>query len=93
MKKYKKIDGFTEKDLLQFGYGHIEAAIALFKDEPVFLDSAGYLAHLGTEVVLKAMHFFAFGEFKNCHNLYTLYDELKQQNRAFEIDQTNVDFL
>lgn len=94
MKKvYKRSDGFNEEDLLHFGYGHIEAAYALFKDDPLFLDSAGYLAHLGTELVLKACHLHLFDQFKESHNLINLFDELKSDGSSFDIGKNNLDFL
>ena len=94
MKKiFTRSDGFNEEDLLHFGYGHIEAAIALFNDDPLFLDSAGYLAHLGTEVVLKACHLNVFDQFQETHNLIALFDELKTHDSAFDIEPENFDFL
>jgi HEPN domain-containing protein len=93
MKTYTKNDGFTVEDMLHFGYGHIDAACALFNDDSAFLDSAGYLAHLGTEVLLKAWHLHLFGQFKNTHNLTTLYDELKAHDSKIDIGAKNVAFL
>jgi HEPN domain-containing protein len=93
MKTFTRNDGFTEKDLLQFGYSHIEAAYVLFKDDPIYYDSAGYLAHLGTELLLKAWHLFIFGEFKDTHRLNSLYEDLRNHKNTTQIAKKNVDFL
>jgi len=93
IKTYNENDGFTVEDMLHFGYGHIDAACVLFNDDAAFFDSAGYLAHLGTEALLKAWHLHLFDQFKNSHNLTTLYDELKVHDNKIDIGEKNEDFL
>ena len=94
MKKVcKRSDGFNEEDLLHFGYGRIEAAYALFNNDPKYLDSAGYLAHLGTELVLKACHLYHFDQFEESHNLINLFDKLKSHDNSYDIEQKSIDFL
>jgi len=93
MKTFTKEDGFTVEDMLHFGYGHVDAAFALFKDDAAFFDSAAYLGHLGTEVVLKAWHLHAFGQFKNIHKLATLYDELKSHDNKIDLGTKNETLL
>lgn len=90
---YTEKDGFTIQDLLHFGYGHVDAALKLFKDDPVFLDSAGYLAHLGVELIMKAWHLAWFGQFNNTHNLISLYDALKKKDPSLNIGTDNEMFL
>jgi HEPN domain-containing protein len=93
MVTFTKNDGFTVEDMLHFGYGHIDAARALFKDDAAFLDSAGYLAHLGTEVVLKAWHLQAFGKFEDIHVLTTLYNELRTHDKKIDLGSEHEAFL
>ena len=90
---YTAKDGYTIEDLLHFGYGHVDAARALFSDDPAFLDSAGYLAHLGVEVALKAWHLAWFGEFENTHDLVELFDALKKKDKSLDIGSDNEAFL
>ncbi len=90
---YTAKDGYTTEDLLHFGYGHIDAARALFLDDPAFLDSAGYLAHLGVEVVLKAWHLAWFGQFENTHDLVALLGALKKKDKSLNIGNDNEAFL
>jgi HEPN domain len=90
---YTEKDGYTIEDLLHFGYGHVDAARALFKDDPAFLDSAGYLAHLGVELVLKAWHLAWFGQFDNTHNLIALFGAMKEKDNTLNIGVENETFL
>lgn len=90
---YTAKDGYTVEDLLHFGYGHIDTARVLFEDDPAFLDSAGYLTHLGIELVLKAWHLAWFGEFNNTHDLLELFGELKKKDGSLNIGNDNKKFL
>lgn len=93
METFSAKNGYTVEDMLHFGYGHVDAARALFEDDPAFLDSAGYLAHLGVEVVLKAWHLLWFGQFVGTHDLIRLYDELKKKDSSLNIGPDNEAFL
>lgn len=83
---------FTKADckigaLLHYGFDHIEAAKVLFEDgNPGFLDSAGYLACLGVEMILKAWHMQLKGWFEDTHNICQLYGEIVESdgNAALE---------
>ncbi len=90
---YTEKDGYSIEDLLHFGYGHVDAARALFRGDPAFLDSAGYLVHLGVELVLKAWHLAWFGQFDNTHDLIELFAVLKKKDAALDIGTDNEDFL
>lgn len=93
MTTYSAKDGFTVEDMLYFGYGHVDAARTLFEDEPALLDSAGYLAHLGTELILKAWHLQWFGQFDNTHDLVCLYTRIKETDNSLNIGAHNEAFL
>ena len=90
---YTAKDGYTIEDLLHFGYGHVDAAHTLFEDDPAFLDSAGYLAHLGVELLLKAWHLLWFGQFDNTHDLVALFECLKKKDSKLSIGSDSEAFL
>jgi HEPN domain-containing protein len=90
---YSAQDGYSVEDMLHFGYGHVDAARELFQRDAAFLDSAGYLAQLGVELVLKAWHLEWFGNFDNTHNLVALFDALKKKDKALDIGPDNEKFL
>lgn len=93
MATYSEKDGYTVDDLLHFGYGHLDTARVLFDDDPAFLDSAGYLAHLGAEIVLKAWHLMWFGQFDNTHDLIRLFNALKIRDSTLDIGAEPEAFL
>lgn len=39
-------DDYTVGGMLQFGYGHVDTACALYEDDSAFFESAGHLDHL-----------------------------------------------
>lgn len=53
-RKFTVEDGLVPVDLLHCGLDHLAASKALFKLSPAGFDSAGYLAHIGVELLLKA---------------------------------------
>jgi HEPN domain-containing protein len=77
MKKMKKLtrqDGFSEGELLHWATDHLVSAKILFDANHRCFDSAGYLSHLGTELVLKAILLNHSNEFPNKHSLAELSD-------------------
>jgi HEPN domain-containing protein len=73
---YSVTDGVTVADLLHFGLDHISAAQALLKTNARHFDSAGYLAHLRLELLLKAWHLHTFNKFPGIHSLDKLWQGL-----------------
>jgi hypothetical protein len=51
-KMFSRSDGYTEQDLLQSATDHLASARRLFEGGPRCFDSAGYLSHLGIELIL-----------------------------------------
>lgn len=72
---FKKADGYKERDFLHFGFGHYETGLILLNHH-FTLDSAGYLIHLGFELILKACHLHAFDQFTDTHDLHYLTTEI-----------------
>lgn len=75
-------DGLIPSDFLHSALDHITAAKALFETNPSHYDSAGYVAHIGVELLLKAWLLEASGQFEGIHNLQALYAQLTQQYGA-----------
>ena len=85
-------DGFVPSDFLHAALDHVTAAQALFATDPSHYDSAGYLAHIGVELLLKAWLLEAAGQFEGIHNLQLLYAQLLQKHAAPKLsaDQARV---
>jgi HEPN domain-containing protein len=74
-----RADGYSETDLFVASRDHMISALFLFRDgSPFGLDSAGYLAHLSFELLLKAALLYLKDEFPKEHDL----GELLAQVRA-----------
>jgi len=78
---FKRTDGFEPEDFIHSGIDHVNAAESLFKASPSFFDSAGYLVHMGFELILKAWHLEAFGEFCGIHSLQDLAQQLQKKGQ------------
>jgi len=72
MKTFRRRDGYTKLSLLQAAADHLGSAKVLFGKNPRCFDSAGYLCHLGIELVLKTILLNICNEFPNEHSLSEL---------------------
>jgi len=80
-------DGVVAADFLHAGRDHMTAAKLLFEsDDPSHFDSAGYLAHMAVELLLKAWLLEVAGEFEGIHNLQALYDVLQKKYGVSPLD-------
>jgi HEPN domain-containing protein len=81
MKKitYTRQDGFSERNLLHWAIDHLASARILFEENHRCLDSAGYLSHLGIELVLKAILLNCKNDFPNEHSLVNLSNLIERQ--------------
>lgn len=75
-KVFSTKNGLVAVDLLHCALDHLSAAELLFNSTPDRYDSAGYLAHLGVELLLKSWSLHGVGEFEGVHRLEALYDTL-----------------
>ena len=73
---FTRKDGLVAVDLIHCGIDHLTAAELLFQSGPHLYDSAGYLAHLGIEMLLKGWLLEVNGSFEGVHQLSNLYDTL-----------------
>lgn len=69
-------DGLLPVDLAHCGLDHLTAAQKLFKSDPSHYDSAGYLAHIGVELLFKGWLLETTGRFEGIHNLGALHGQL-----------------
>jgi|ERR1017187_1401022 HEPN domain-containing protein len=83
-------DGVVAVDLLHCGVDHLDAAKTLFGGNPSHFDSAGYLAHIGTELLLKAWLLHSTGQFEGIHNCKDLFEMLVKQCGATSPTEENL---
>ena len=79
---FTRTDGLVPVDLVHCGLDHMTAALVLFDTDPSHYDSAGYLAHIGVELLLKGWLLETAGSFKGSHKLGPLYQELVEYHGA-----------
>jgi len=82
LKKYTRQDGFSEIELLHSSIDHLASAKSLFNTNPRCFDSAGYLSHLGIELILKALLLNKCAQFPNEHSLVKLSRLISDQKVA-----------
>jgi HEPN domain-containing protein len=75
-KRFTVADGYDVRELIQAGVDHIASAKVLFKRDFRCFDSAGYLVHLGLELLLKSLLLHLSGEFREGHSLVSLKSQL-----------------
>jgi len=72
MKWFSAEEGYRTRDLIQAGLDHLASAKVLFRADFRCFDSAGYLGHLGIELLLKSLLLHAQGKFPDEHSLTKL---------------------
>jgi HEPN domain-containing protein len=87
---FKKSDGYNTKDLLQYGLDHLACSLQLFDFQPRAYDSAGYLAHLGIELYLKAIMLHDLGYFISTHDFDEIRIKKNMPDSFFELPRTYV---
>ncbi len=80
-------DGLAACDFLHSGLDHMTGAQVLFKSDPSHFDSAGYLAHMAVELLIKAWLLEVAGQFEGIHNLQALYGELEKSHGAAPLSE------
>lgn len=90
---FTKDDGVGAGDLLHCGEDHLSAAEALFAGSPSFYDSAGYLAHMGIELLLKSWLLEVAGKFPGVHRLSDLWAALMQSHGAPTLTESESNLL
>lgn len=80
-KKFLREDKWDEKTLFEYAKRHLAAAQILFQNQDaasyaLSISSAGYLCHLGVELLLKGCCLYESDSFKDQHNLHILIDDI-----------------
>ena len=83
-KEFSAKDGYTTTELIKYARDHWAAARVLFEANPLYFDSAGHLAHLSIELLLKAHLLHKTDRFPAEHSLIKLYRQMREENPAFE---------
>ena len=86
-------DGLTVADLLHFGFDHTASAKVLIERNARHYDSAGYLAHLGIECLLKAWHLHAFEKYQGVHGLEVLWNGLRANAEVHQLSTKDLKTL
>ena len=81
---FRAEDGYVPEDLLQFGLDHLEAALALGNGNWRHFHSAGYLAHLALELLLKSWLLHETRTFPKTHSLQRLRRSIQKVDQSFE---------
>ncbi len=92
-KKFTRDDGYTENDLLHSAMDHLASVGTLLGIGFRGLDSAGYLAHLGIEIFLKAFLLHRDDGFPETHKLQNLVNQCSSDGFQFVLDEDLVDLL
>jgi HEPN domain-containing protein len=92
-KVIKAARSYLPEDLLQFGLDHLRAAKFLYNGSPSFYDSAGYLSHLGVELLLKAWLLDISGEHPKTHRLMILWNKLISLGQNLLIQEENMQWM
>ena len=90
---FSTADGVTVADLLHFGLDNLSAAEALLKSSARHFDSAGYVAHLGIELLLKAWHLQGLNSFPGVHSIIYLWSELRKSLPIRQLSRRDLETL
>ncbi|QBQ56283.1 HEPN domain-containing protein [Nitrosococcus wardiae] len=85
-KKYN-LSNYNPEDLLQSGHHHLWSASLLFSSHPFLFDSAGYLAHMALELVLKSWLLHENSQFVAIHSLPSLIKEIQKTDTDFSLSE------
>jgi HEPN domain-containing protein len=92
-RKFTLQDGYSSKDLLQYGIDHLACANQLLQKHPRAYDSAGYLAHLGIELIMKAILLFTQGYFTDTHDLLLIYKDLSSLRKKWILPKKHIETM
>ena len=90
MRVFRISDGFKPSDLLKSAIDHLRSANLLFDRNPICFDSAGYLSHLGLELILKSILLSKTEEFPAIHDLKKLYEMANKSGYKLEKDDEGI---
>jgi len=86
-------EDYKALDLLQAGLDHLKAAEILLRESPEVFDSAGYLAHLGIELMIKSWMIISIGSFNAIHSLKQLIKDMEKGNCKLSLTERELQTL
>ena len=93
MRTFRRTEGYREEELIRAAIDHLEAAQRLFSTNPSWFDSAGYLSHLGLELLLKACLLAVNDEFPNEHSLERLVRQLADAGFYVDLARGRIELI
>ena len=97
MAKTFTTQNFASENLLQSGIDHLASAEYLLKSkDPRLFDSAGYLAHIGIELMIKSWLLHENNKFKGIHPLKDLLNQLEASVPSLhftDFEKQTIDYL
>ena len=92
-KNFTRAQGYSERELLHSAMDHLASSQALLEIGFHGLDSAGYLAHLTMEIILKAFLLHRDDQFPETHKLESLINRCSKDSFEFVLDKESVELL
>jgi len=89
MTTFKREKGFSELELFHAAIDHLGSAKVLFERDPRTFDSAGYLSHLGIELLLKALILNMDDKFDSEHSLKRLWSTYEEHHGPVALGNEN----
>ena len=93
IKHFTATDGYRTIDLLHAAIDHLASAGVLFDKNPRCYDSAGYLSHLGIELLFKSFLLHHAGQFPAEHSLRKLRCSLEESGIRLFLAEKHEDAL
>jgi hypothetical protein len=93
-REFTAAQGYTVGALAHVANDHLVSAMRLFEaGSSQLLDSGGYLAHLGIELLLKAGLLQVTGSFRDDHDLFAILDQLRGVLPGFRLGDAEMKTL
>src|SRR5262245_20420759 len=93
-RKFTAAEGYTVAALAHAANDHAVSAMRLFEgSSSQLLDSGGYLAHLGIELLLKAGLLQVAGSFPNDHDLLVIFARLREVMPGLQLADAEMETL
>jgi len=80
---FRRTDGYEPGAFLEAARDHMRSSLVLFDASPYCYDSAGYLAHLAVELLMKALLLELTGSFPREHSVRRLGKRLETLGATF----------
>jgi HEPN domain-containing protein len=92
-RQFTAADGLVTADMIHCGLDHLTAAQLLFESDAAHFDAAGYLSHMGVELLLKGWLLEVAGGFGATHDLGLLYATLREADHVGDLPEASASTL